>query len=98
MQARKKNRDDVRKLSDLASIGPAMLRDFELLGIETVQQLARQKPEALYERLCAITRSKQDPCVLDTFTCAIAQARDPDLPPEQKQWWYWSRVRKAQRG
>ena len=31
-----------RQLGDLISIGPAMLRDFELLGIRSVAQLARQ--------------------------------------------------------
>ena len=30
-----------RRLGDLISIGPAMLRDFELLGIRSVAQLAR---------------------------------------------------------
>jgi predicted RecB family nuclease len=34
-----------RQLSDLVSIGPAMLRDFELLGVRTVAQLARRNPE-----------------------------------------------------
>ena len=41
-----------RRLEDLVSIGPAMLRDFEMLGIRSVAQLARQKPEKMYERLC----------------------------------------------
>lgn len=38
---------DERRLSDLVSIGPAMLRDFELLGIRTVAELARRSPEKL---------------------------------------------------
>jgi hypothetical protein len=25
----------------------------------------------------------------------VAQARNPRLPARQKQWWYWSRLRKA---
>ena len=56
-----------RRLGDLVSIGPAMLRDFELLGIRSVKQLARQKPESLYEKLCQVTGKGQDICVLDTF-------------------------------
>jgi hypothetical protein len=32
---------------------------------------------------------------MDVFACAIAQARDPDLPAAQCHWWYWSRRRKA---
>jgi hypothetical protein len=84
-----------RRLGDLVSIGPAMLRDFELLGIRSVAQLARQKPESLYEKLCQVTGKSQDICVLDTFSAAVAQARNPQLPAEQCQWWYWSRMRKA---
>jgi nucleotidyltransferase/DNA polymerase involved in DNA repair len=83
------------KLGDLVSIGPAMLKDFELLGIRSVAQLARQKPESLYEKLCQVTGKCQDICVLDTFSAAVAQARNPRLPAEQRQWWYWSRKRKA---
>jgi len=84
-----------RRLEDLVSIGPAMLRDFELLGIRSVAQLARQKPESLYEKLCQVTGKSQDICVLDTFSAAVAQARNPRLPAEQRPWWYWSRKRKA---
>lgn len=84
-----------RRLGDLVSIGPAMLRDFELLGIRSVKQLARQKPESLYEKLCQVTGKGQDICVLDTFCAAVAQARDPQLPAAKRQWWYWSRKRKA---
>jgi Pathogenicity locus. len=83
-----------RQLKDLVSVGPAMLRDFAMLGIRNVAQLARQEPRDMYDRMCVLTSQRQDPCVLDTFTAAVAQARDPELPPEQRQWWYWSRERK----
>ena len=86
---------ETRELKDLISVGPAMLRDFRMLGIENVPHLARQNPERLYEKLCSLTGARQDPCVLDTFHAAVAQARDPRLPAEQRQWWYWSRRRKA---
>jgi len=84
-----------RQLADLVSIGPAMLRDFEMLGVRSVQQLARRDPRALYEALCSATGKAQDICVFDTFTAAVAQARNPRLPAEQCQWWFWSRRRKA---
>jgi nucleotidyltransferase/DNA polymerase involved in DNA repair len=84
-----------RKLGDLAGIGPAMLEDFRKLGIYSVAQLARRDGDELYEELCRATGVRQDVCVLDTFNCAVAQARDPELPLERRNWWYWSRVRKA---
>ena len=84
-----------RQLGDLVSVGPAMLRDFELLGIRSVAQLARANPERMYEKLCRLTGKSVDVCCLDVFTAAVAQARDPRLPSAQRQWWYGSRQRKA---
>jgi hypothetical protein len=83
-----------RQLGDLISIGPAMLRDFELLGVHSVAHLAQQNPKTMYERLSRATGQRQDPCVLDTFCAAVAQAQNPRLPAEQCQWWYWSKKRK----
>jgi hypothetical protein len=83
-----------RQLKDLVSVGPAMLKDFELLGITTVSQLRRRSPEQMYRNLCRLKGQRIDPCCLDVFVAAVAQARDPDLPIAQRQWWYWSRVRK----
>ena len=84
-----------RRLEDLVSVGPAMVRDFELLGIHSVAQLSRRNPERLYERLCEMTGKAQDVCCLDVFRAAVAQARNPRLRAEKRQWWYWSRLRKA---
>ncbi len=84
-----------RRFRDLVPVGPKMERDFEMLGIRSVPQLARQNPARMYEKMCSLTGQRQDPCVLDVFCAAIAQARDRRLPAEQCQWWYWSRKRKA---
>jgi hypothetical protein len=86
-----------RRLQDLTSVGPAMLRDFEILGIRSVDQLASESPARLYQKLCRLIGQQVDICCLDVFTAAVAQARDPWLPAEQRQWWYWSRQRKAGR-
>lgn len=85
-----------RQLADLISIGPAMVRDFQLLGIRSVGQLAKQNPQRMYGRLNRLTGQRQDPCVLDTFCAAVAQARNPRLPAAQCEWWFWSRKRKKQ--
>lgn len=84
-----------QQLGDLVSIGPAMLRDFELLGVRSVAQLARRNPERMYEKLCRLTGQAQDICCLDVFRAAVAQANNPNLPVEQRLWWHWSRKRKA---
>jgi len=84
-----------QRLGDLISMGPAMLRDFELLGIRSVAQLGRQNPESMYAKLNRLTGRRQDPCVLDVFCAAVAQAKNPRLPAQQCEWWYWSRKRKG---
>jgi nucleotidyltransferase/DNA polymerase involved in DNA repair len=89
-------RSESRQLQDLISVGPAMLRDFELLGVRSVAQLARRNPERLYRELGRRAERHHDICVLDTFRAAVAQARDPRLPAENCQWWWWTKVRKAQ--
>lgn len=86
--------EKTRRLGDLISIGPAMLRNFELLGIRSVAELARQNPQRMYKKMERATGQRQDPCVLDTFSAAVAQAKNPRLAAEKCPWWWWSRSRK----
>jgi nucleotidyltransferase/DNA polymerase involved in DNA repair len=97
LSSKKSSRVKERRLQDLISIGPAMLRDFAVLGIHSVAQLARTNPQAMYKKLCRLTGEQHDICCQDVFSAAVAQARDPLLPAEQCLWWYWSRKRKAHR-
>lgn len=83
-----------RKLLDLISVGPAMIRDFHLLGVHTVTDLARRNPDRMYAQLERVAPQHMDICVLDAFRAAIAQARNPRSPAEQCQWWWWSAQRK----
>ncbi len=83
-----------RELLDLISVGPAMLRDFHLLGVRSVSDLARRSPERMYAQLERVAPQHADICVLDTFRAAVAQARNPRLPAEQCQWSWWSARRK----
>jgi len=85
-----------RQLKELVSVGPAMLEDFELLGIKTVAQLRRRSAQRMYQDLCSLRGLHVDPCCLDVFVAAVAQAKNPALPVEQRQWWYWSKVRKRE--
>lgn len=85
----------MKKLTDLDGVGPATVGDLKQLGIVSVADLAGADPDELYRRLCDETGVKHDICVVDVFRCAVAQARDPELPHEQRQWWWWSRQRKA---
>lgn len=86
-----------RELADFRSVGPATLADFRLLGITSAEQLQRADADRLFAKLCRTTGKAYDPCVRDVFAAAIAQAKDPHLPEEQRDWWYWSRLRKQGR-
>ncbi len=92
----KKERAKARELEDLVSVGPATRRHLASLGVHTVSDLAQRDPEALYRKLCRRTKKRVDPCVLDVYRAAVAQAQDPELPDEKRLWWYWSRVRKEE--
>lgn len=101
MQPRKrqvqKSENGEPRLRDLAGIGKSIEANLQRMGINSVAQLARQDGDELYRRLGEIEGVRQDPCVLDTFRCAVAQAQDPRLRDEQRNWWWWSRERKAGR-
>ena len=84
-----------RKLIDLVSVGPAVLRDLEDLGITEVDHLIDKDAHELYEQLQQLKGTRVDPCVWDVFRAAIEQARNPSLPKAKCQWFYWSKVRKA---
>ncbi|HMF77645.1 MAG TPA: helix-hairpin-helix domain-containing protein [Bryobacteraceae bacterium] len=86
-----------RNLRDLRSVGKSIEANLRLLGIQSVEQLATCDPVELYRDLSRRTKTNQDPCVLDTMRCAVAQARDPRLPAAQCDWWWWSRQRKQQK-
>jgi hypothetical protein len=85
---------ETRVLRDLGGVGAAIEADLHQLGIRTVAQLADADGTHLYQSLNTLTGVRQDPCVLDTFRCAVAQARDRNLPAEQTNWWWWSKQRK----
>ena len=78
------------QLSDLRNIGKAMLRDFDLLGITNVAQLAGQDADELYTRIAVLTGARHDPCVHDTYAAAIHQAKTG----EALNWWAFTPLRK----
>jgi Pathogenicity locus/Domain of unknown function (DU1801) len=81
-------------IAELRNIGKAMLKDFELLRIKTVKQLAHCDADELYARIQKLTHSRHDPCVLDTYAAAIHQAKTG----EALAWWEFTKVRKQRQG
>ena len=85
----------IKELSHLVSVGDATLADFDLLGIDSVSDLALCDPKELYDRLCELKGIQLDPCCEDVFRAAVAQAQDPNLPMKKRKWAYWSQQRKG---
>jgi nucleotidyltransferase/DNA polymerase involved in DNA repair len=79
------------ELLSLRNVGKAFLKDLEILGIKTIDQLATQDADYLYSELQRITKTKQDPCVWDTFAAIIHESKTGEKLP----WWYWTPIRKA---
>src|SRR5260370_41100126 len=98
-QLRKREHFQVtRQLGDLISIGPAMLRDFEWLGIRSVAQLARQNPQGSYARLNRLRGQRQERCGLDVFCAAVGKGRDAGGAVGEDLWGAWSPKRAAGKG
>lgn len=90
--ARMKNPDrkTVSRLVDLPNIGKAMAENLHSIGIDHPGQLVGKDPLDLYERLCAKSAQKHDPCVIDVFMAAVAFMEGGDPLP----WWSFTAERK----
>ena len=82
---------ECKTLEQLPNIGPSLAADLRLIGIEEPRQLRGKDAFVLYQKLCAATGQRQDPCVLDTFMAATDfMAGAPAAP-----WWKYTPQRKA---
>ena len=83
--------DDCAALEQLPNIGPSLAADLRLIGIEHPHELRGKDAFVLYQKLCAATGQRQDPCVLDTFMAATDFMRGAPAAP----WWAYTAQRKA---
>ncbi|MBA3956828.1 MAG: Mitomycin resistance protein mcrB [Parachlamydiaceae bacterium] len=81
----------MKNLKDLKNVGKATLGDLTLLGIVSVEQLARQNATFLFQELERRTNHRQDPCVWDVFAAIIHEAETG----EASNWWAWTAKRKT---
>lgn len=90
MNPDKVERARVRQLTDLPNVGLATVDDLILLGIHEPGQLIGQSPFEMYERLCKITGTRHDPCLIDVFI-SITRFMNGDNP---RPWWTYTDERK----
>ena len=82
---------DCRTLEQLPNIGPSLAEDLRSIGIANPADLRGKDAFVLYQKLCAATGQRQDPCVLDTFMAATDFMRGAQAAP----WWHYTAQRKA---
>ena len=78
-------------LEQLPNIGPSLAEDLRSIGIHRPADLRGKDAFVLYQKLCAATGQRQDPCVLDTFMAATDFMRGAQAAP----WWHYTAQRKA---
>lgn len=81
----------IAALTTIPNVGPAVARRLVRLGIAAPEELRGRDPEELFERTCLLEGRREDPCLLDTFTAAVAFADGEPARP----WWHYSRERLA---
>lgn len=73
---------EVKKaLQKAPNVGPRVAQDLVDLGFSTIDELKGQDPLVLYHRLEALSGSRQDPCVLDTFMAVVDFAETKESKP-----------------
>lgn len=83
-------RSQVSNLTDIVGVGPSIAGDFQLLGINTPQELIGQDPMQLYHAIIEKTGHFHDPCVLDVFMAAV----DFMNGNKPQNWWHYTSERK----
>jgi len=84
-------KESLKALQTIPNIGPSLAQDLYDLGYREPADLKKQDPIAMYQKLCAQTGERQDPCVLDTFMAAVHFADTG----EKKVWWDFTAHRKT---
>lgn len=82
---------ECERLEQLPNIGPSLAEDLRLIGIAHPRELRGKDAFVLYQKLCAVTGHRHDPCVLDTFMAATDFMGGAEPAP----WWNYTAQRKA---
>ena len=83
---------EVRRFKDIPNVGPAMERDFKALGIKKPNDLKKMHAFTLYKKMCKLSGTRQDPCVLDTYMAVIDFMNGAPVRP----WWFYTKTRKKE--
>ena len=88
------SRTDINSLQEIPNVGNAIEKDFNIIGINSPEQLIGKDPYKMYNELCNATNQKHDPCVIDIFISAVRYMEGG--PP--KKWQEFTEERKSKLG
>ena len=77
-------------LRTLMNVGPAVEGYLIDLGVQSIEQLAEREPDELFQRLKRRIGKACDPCLYDTFSAIVHEARTGERSP----WFAWTAERK----
>lgn len=83
---------EVKKFQDIPNVGPAMARDLVLLGLKEPKDLKNKDAFNLYKKMCRVSGTRQDPCVLDTYIAVVDFMNGAPARP----WWSYTKKRKRE--
>ncbi len=86
------NASQVQKLTDIPNVGSRVAQDFTCIGIQHPKELKGKNAYMLYKKLCSVTKTRHDPCLLDTFMAAVDFMNGAPKRP----WWYYTKARKKE--
>ena len=78
-------------LLSIPNVGPKVAARLHELGIHRLEDLRGADPDDLFARTEVLSREREDPCLLDTYTAIVDVADGKPARP----WWAYSRERKA---
>ena len=79
----------LKELQTIPGVGKSIAQDLWLLGIRSIDELKNKEPQKLYDEMCMLTNTRQDPCLLYVFRCAVYFASNKKHDPELLKWWNW---------
>ena len=88
------SRTNIKSLQEIPNVGKAIENVFNIIGINSPEQLLGKDPYKMYIELCKETNQKHDPCVIDVFISAVRYMEGG--PP--KKWWEFTEERKKYLG
>jgi hypothetical protein len=76
-------------LMRIPGVGKSIAKDLYDLGFRSIDDLADQNPEDMYEKFCELKECHIDRCLLYVFRLAVYYASSTDHDPELLKWWNW---------